>query len=125
MKINIRFVAFIAASVFSVSAQAQSTCQDFENAINGETKGIALIMAEGLGDNSAPRQTNRNTEINGKFQLININLQLQIQNKCPVRKTPINPMLYIAEALDCNLARLKDEKNSPACDMMNWNGLKK
>lgn len=125
MKINTFIAAFIAASAFSLSVRAQSNCQDFETAIDGDTKGIALIMAEGLGDNSAPRQTNRNLDINSKFQLININLQLQIQNKCPVRKTSINPMVYIGEALDCNLARLKGEKDSPTCDTRNWKGLKK
>ena len=120
--------ALLSLVAFSSAVQAQPqnvSCYDFEAAIDREIKGAALLLAEGLSEKSAPRQTNRSIEINNKLQLVNINLQLQIQNKCPVRKIPVSPSSYISEALDCILAQLKGENNSSACDIANWKGLAK
>lgn len=112
-------------SVAQTQQVSQADCQAFETAIESGVKGVALILAEGIIDNSAPRQTYRSADINNKLQIINLNLLLEVQNKCPIRKTPIVPSIYLSEALDCNLAQVKGEKDSPACDMKNWKGIKK
>lgn len=119
--LNRRLFAVLALGLASF-AHAEPTCPDFDAAIDKLTKNIALSSAEGLVENSAPRQTNRELRINNQLQLININLSLMAQNKCAARKAPVNPMVYLSEALDCATAQLKGEQDSPACDMTKWKG---
>jgi hypothetical protein len=119
----IKYLCFAALTATSLSAWGQATtldCQAFESSIEQSSKQAALLMASGAADNSAARETNRNLEISHKLQVINLNLQLQIANKCPVRKTPINPDVYYGQALICTLDRMKGEKSPASCELGNW-----
>jgi hypothetical protein len=83
---------------------------------------IALSEAEGSAlDKSAPQQTSRYLGFNNQLQVININLAIQSQNKCPPRKNGINPFRHGLQARECLLARLKkDETSTSKCDFKSW-----
>lgn len=118
MKANLATFALLLLLPLRVSAQ--SACADFDAAIELSLKRIASSYVEGLTDNSAPRQALRNSEMANELATININITLQIQNKCPVRKTSINWTKYVGAALGCRASAMKDEKDSPACDINKW-----
>lgn len=111
-------VAITAA--FSGIAEAQQQCSAFEGLIDGSLKNMALEVAMGIGDNSAPRETNRLLRINNELQSINAYLTLMTQNKCPPVKYAISAAPYSIQAAECRLATLNSEDKSPACDMKNW-----
>ena len=115
----------IALSLLSLSAPlfAQSTCSAFNDAVELQLKKAAQNWVAGVGDNSAPRATLRELETSNALALARMNLDLATLNKCPVRTKPLNPMIYMGEALDCNLQTLKGVKDSPACKMQDWEGL--
>jgi hypothetical protein len=101
---------------------AQSLCKDLEKIIDESILTIALSEAEGqLFDKSAPQQTARFLGFNNQLQVININLAIQSQNKCPSRKGGVNPFRYKLQALECLTARLKkDESSALKCDVRAW-----
>lgn len=104
-------------------ALAQSTCNALSETVESQLKKSALSWAEGIGDNSVPRATLREIEISNALAIARMNLDLMAYNKCPGRIKPVNPMIYMNEALDCNLQRLKEVKDAPACNMQDWKGL--
>jgi hypothetical protein len=91
--------------------------------IESNLKLIASERAEGISDNSAPRETMRVIKINNYLQVINMNLMLMKEAKCSLRKKPITMGEYMKEALECQLAQMKGEKDSPACKMESWKGV--
>jgi hypothetical protein len=122
MKSIYRAAVVAVAMCASTSAFAQSACDALQKAIESEIKEAALSSANGLGDNSAPRATMRQIEIANNLSIIQANIALMAQNKCPPRTAPINPGVYLSEALSCSLAILKSEKDPPACDKSTWKG---
>ena len=117
---------FIALSLLALSSPvlAQNTCSALNDAVELQLKIAAQSQAEGLGDNSAPRATLRELEISNSLALARMNLDLAALNKCPARTKPLNPSIYLSEALDCNIQMLRGNKDSPACKMQDWNGLR-
>ena len=113
------------AAVGQTAPAGPAVCADFEAAIESSLKTIAMSSASLVGDNSAARATNGNIENGNRLQMIAINLQLQIQNKCPVRKAPIVESAYFAEALSCKVSQMKGEKDSPLCEQKVWTGVLK
>ena len=116
------FVAICIAAA-SPEALAQAACADLGKAVEFQLKKAASSFAEGIADNSAPRATLRELRTSNSLALAEMNLTLMAQNKCAPRQKPLNPMIYIAEALDCELATQKGEKDSPKCKMDDWQGL--
>lgn len=107
------------------NAATDSICQELEGTIDDSIRSIALSLSEGdINDRGAPQQTVRYISINGKLQVIQINLLLESENKCPVRKTPINPFGFNRlDVSKCQLALLGGEgkENSAAlCNIKNW-----
>lgn len=124
MKLFLR-AAVAAAAFVAAPAFAQSTCDALQLAIEAEIKDAALSSVLGIGDNSAPRATLRQLEIANNLSTIQANLTLMAQNKCPARTAPIIPAVYLSNALDCNIAIMKGEKNAPACDKSTWQPAKR
>lgn len=116
-------LVIILSAFSSQSYAAQPLCNEFEAALDDYLKLTAKTYVEGIGDNSAPRETTRLLQVNNYLQLANMNLTLLNQNKCAVRSTPISHFKYLSEAMACNLAMLErsDEKDL-ACDMSRWKG---
>ena len=110
-------------AVASPSVLAQAACADLSKAVEFQLKKAASSSAEGITDNSAPRATLRELRISNSLALVGMNLTLMAQNKCPPRQKPVNPMIYFGEALDCEIATQKGEKDSPRCKMDTWQGV--
>ena len=116
---------FLALSLLSLCSPlfAQNTCSALNEAVDLQLKKAAQNWVEGVGDNSAPRATLRELETSNALALARMNLDLATLNKCPIRTKPLNPMIYMTEAIECNLQMLKGVKDSPACKMQDWKGL--
>lgn len=100
-----------------------SPCDALNSTVEDQIKKAASTVADGITDNSAPRATMRELQIANSLSLIRINLDLMAQNKCPSRKIPVDPMIYLGEALDCELALRKGENDPVACKRESWHGL--
>jgi len=116
------FPAAILFLTVSCNVTAQTVCADLDKVIDESILAIALSDAEGqMFDKSAPQQTSRYLGFNNQLQVININLAIQSQNKCPPRKNGINPFRHKLQALECLSARLKkDEPSASKCDVKSW-----
>jgi hypothetical protein len=110
-------------TLFSSQANAETLCQQLENSIEPTIKAVAMIKAGGFSDNSAPRETSRQIQVNNELQLISMHLTLLAQNKCPPRSTPVDPSIYMMDALECATATGKGRE--VACDMRTWKGTNK
>jgi hypothetical protein len=119
-----RQVLTIVILVLAIASQcgAQVDCASFDTAINSALKLISRERAGGITDNSAPRETMRAAKINNYLQVISINLMLMKENRCPLRKRPISLGEYMKEALECELAQMKGEKDPPTCKLDTWKG---
>jgi hypothetical protein len=105
-------------------AKEQKICQDLDATIDRCIKNIALIRQEGdVLDKSVAQQTARYININNYFNVIHISLSLQTQNKCPVRKTIIDPYIYRSSSLSClgaTIGSKGNENKEELCDIKNW-----
>jgi len=109
-------VSFVVAS----PSVAQVDCSAFDSAIDTSLKLISSERASGIADNSAPRETMRAAKVSNHLQVISINLMLMKEHKCPARKRPIVLGEFMKNALECELAMMKGEKDPPACNFDNW-----
>ena len=120
---KIRFIGYLILITATQSVLAQSSCEAFNSAVELEMKRAAYSSAEGIGDSSAARATMHELKIANSLSLINMNLNLMVQNKCPPRKNPIDYMIYFFEASACETAIRRGEKDTTACKKINdWKG---
>ncbi len=117
MKVILPIIIFM----FSMAiTNAQDVYEDFEKSIEHSLKWIALYNAEGMAEDSAPRETNRQLKINNEYFKIMIQLQLMEMNNCKPIRNSLNSNKYFFDALKCVTEKLKGNNNSPACDVDNW-----
>jgi hypothetical protein len=100
-------------------------CRDLVYAIENSQKQLSVLANAALGDNSAPRQTMRNTESAALFQEINANIAQLGANKCPPYPLPISANAYMHSATICHIAELnaeaaayRNEGAAPALEVM-------
>jgi hypothetical protein len=101
-----------------------STCKGFADAIDGRMKMAAYDYSDGLMDNSAPRETNRQLRLALAMTEIGIQVQLMGQHKCPPINKPINIDTYFASAIECRgkLMDWREGKPRPGeCAYETWN----
>ncbi len=116
-----RIFASIALIALSSNAFSQTPCAELDNLIDASIFEIAMTRTEGdVYDKSAPQQTARYIDINNQLQILNINLAIHTQNKCPARKAGIVPFKYQTQASDCVLAKLKSEGVASKCNFKKW-----
>ena len=115
-----RVCAAVATFMVSSSALAEEPCAKLTEAYNQAGKQASLTWADTIGDSSAPRKTMSNIEINSYLLVKLINLQLLIQNKCPVPGEAALYIEYPSDALACSSAMTKGEKDSPKCSFSTW-----
>lgn len=116
-----RLTAGLLLAVLARPAFAQvSPCETLSAAVDDQIKKAASTFAEGITDNSAPRATMRELQIANSLSLVRINLDLMVQNKCPARKSPVDPMIYLSDALACEVALQKGDKEPAACKRDTW-----
>ena len=63
MKKSLLAIAISCLCGMATSASSLTLCEVYTNVYNGANKRMALIDAGGIGDSSAPRETNRQLEI--------------------------------------------------------------
>jgi hypothetical protein len=85
-------------------------------------KAMASRWAESIGDNSAPRATNRAIEDSNALTQAQITLALMQASRCTLPDHAPSIKKYISEALTCSSDRLKFGNNAPSCEMKNWGG---
>jgi hypothetical protein len=101
-------------------SQLSQVCQQFEWQIRTAEMNLAAELADGFGDNSAPRETNRQLRYANSWASVQTHLGLMAANKCPLFSRPITATTYLTAALECATARLKAEKDSPKCRRNLW-----
>lgn len=118
------FIAITATPVVDQVACAKLADQ-YENA----SKALAFSFAEGIGDNSAPRATMRETREGNVRQEARDNLELMKANGCKLPTSAPNAGPYVAQAMQCHLDQTKNQyatlrgkpTSDPAsCDMTKW-----
>lgn len=85
-------------------------------------KALAMTEAEGVGDNSAPRETNRQVEDSNYLARASMTLTLMEANHCALPDHAPSSIRYLSSALTCATDRLKSPIGSetPSCKMENW-----
>ena len=92
----------------SADAPPNDQCRMLTMAIEGAVKEMSLIVAGGLGDNSAPRATMRASQIANKQSEIQTNILLMNANMCPPYTGPLHQASYLISAAECSLAMMRD-----------------
>ena len=95
-------------------------CEAYSDLYEGANQELASIAVSSIGDDSAPRETNRQLKkLNERiFQLITIT-QMQFHG-CTVPKFPSSDIMYLLDALKCNNSRFTEGLDTPECDRSSW-----
>jgi hypothetical protein len=83
-------------------------------------KALALTYAEGVGDNSAPRETNRQIESANYLARGSMTLTLMQAHHCAMPDHASSDSRYISAALNCATDMLKSSADAPSCKMDTW-----
>jgi hypothetical protein len=83
---------------------------------------MALTYAQGVGDNSAPRETLRRLEMQLDQQREQMQIEMMIAERCPSLPMDLRQgFQYLSPALKCTTARLKnDSAATQLCMMSEW-----
>lgn len=107
---------------FSFTAQSQSDklCEVYGNTYDSSNKELSDIYNEGLSDNSAPRETNRQLRIISE-RILQMMILTQMQHhKCKLPKQPSGWAEYALPSIQCAVERLDMKLDSPKCDWSKW-----
>lgn len=116
-------------SILAAAAVQASPCDKFAADYDYASKRMGLIMAEGIGDDSAVRATMREAQENNIRQEARDTLELMKAHKC--KNLPISvPSVktYGMQAMKCGtdmrIAKLKGQfptfLDIPSCDVSKW-----
>ena len=103
----------------------QRLCEVYGDLYDGANKELAEIDVEGIGDDSAHRETNRQTRMLNQriFQLI---LIFQIQaHDCDIPKLPSSGTGYTINAMECRTELMRGNSGRPECDRSEWTDIGK
>lgn len=112
-------------------------CESLNSTINNNLLEIAVSNSVGeTSDSSAVQQSARAQVNQNRLSVIMINVQLQTQNKCSPRSTPIEPLAYGKNSSACYIARSQrniagysrdqekisaaEKKVAETCDFSKW-----
>tara|TARA_Y100000588_G_C13432385_1_gene576302 strand:- start:10 stop:360 length:351 start_codon:yes stop_codon:yes gene_type:complete len=110
---------FIFIFVFAI-INANDKCIDLISNYNHSLKLIAKSQASALGDDSAPRNTNRLLEQNTEYLKISIYLSLLKDNNCDRKKLNLDWSKYYMSAIKCQTDMLMGDYESVDCDITKW-----
>ena len=104
---------------------ASSVCSKLTSDITNHSKSLAANFAEGVGDNSAPRATMRETQEQTILANVRMTMDLMRDNRCKLPTSVPNGGEYIGSALQCKTDRLKAEVDGTAgepaaCNQSKW-----
>src|SRR5207248_2717613 len=84
-------------------------CTSLANDYEGASKSLAMLQADGLIDNSAPRATMRETQSANILEKARITMDLMKNNGCKGPTSAPSGDRYLSNALECKTAVLKQE----------------
>ena len=114
-------LVFGASLPSAVYAQTGGVCAGLKANWDRIEKNLAANLAEGVGDRSAPRATNRNIEDLTSMQEASLTYEMMRANKCPLPTKPPSASTYLTPALDCATARLRSRAaDTPECRREDW-----
>jgi hypothetical protein len=82
-------------------------------------KSLAMTEAEGIGDNSAPRETSRQVEQSNFLARASMALTLMQAHHCTLPDHAPSVIRYLSSALTCTTDRLKTSQPD-SCKMEDW-----
>ena len=116
-------VVFFSQPVFADSngkSQQRTLCGVYDNIYESANKNMASIFSEGIIDDSAPRETNRQLRIlNERMLQIIVLFQMQAHG-CAIQKMPSIIAGYVLQAAKCQTEMSKGNFDSPKCDRDSW-----
>lgn len=83
---------------------------------------LAVNLASGLTDNSAPRATHRAMEDANELATATLTLQFMRDARCPLPRRAPQASTYLSAAIACETARLRQGASARAaeCERANW-----
>lgn len=103
-----------------LSENTKSLCRASEGYIEENLKSIAYENISGIGDNSAPRETNRQLKINAAGNQITNQLIHMQSLQCPAIQWSITHTVFTSYAIECSLAVTRNEDYKEKCNRKNW-----
>jgi hypothetical protein len=113
-----------AAPTTAPAAASSGTCASLARDYDQVDKSLALTYAEGIGDNSAPRETNRRIENSNDLARASIIVTLMQTHHCAMPDHAPNVIRYLSEALTCSTDRLKGTQDPPSFKTDSWQSAK-
>lgn len=121
------FAVVLAIPAGGARAADQSRCAMIGDSIDHFDKALSMLLAQGIGENSAPRETARALDGVKTLLLIQINMDLLRQLHCPqIPEGPIKEGTYLTDAMSCEKAVAaavragRSGLGLPACDEKSW-----
>jgi len=113
--------AQVAAAPASPSASASGgVCAKLTADYEQINKALALTYAEGVGDDSAPRETNRQVETANNLSRASMTLTLMQAHHCSMPDYEPSVARYMSPALTCATDMLKSGADAASCKMESW-----
>jgi hypothetical protein len=101
-------------------ATPSGICPSLAREYDGIEKSLASTYAEGIGDDSAPRETNRQVENSNDLMRASMVLTLMQAHHCSLPDHSPSAIRYLSPALSCATDRLKGVSQPPSCDQSTW-----
>lgn len=108
------------AAPAAAPAAAAGVCSKLAADYDQIDKALALTFAEGVGDNSAPRETNRQIENANYLSRASMMLTLMAAHHCSMPDHAPSDARYMTPALTCATDMIKTGADAPSCKTDNW-----
>jgi hypothetical protein len=109
-----------AAPTGGTSAASGGVCSKLSVDYDQVEKSLALTYAEGVGDNSAPRDTSRKIEESNDLSRAFMMLTLMQAHHCEMPDHAPSEMRYMSNALTCATDMLRSGADAPSCKTGTW-----
>lgn len=112
--------AAIAAPATTPAPVVNGICSKLAADYDQVDKSLALTFAEGVGDNSAPRDTSRKIEESNELSRASMMLTLMEAHHCPLPDHAPSETRYMSNALTCSTDILRSGADAPSCKTDTW-----
>ena len=111
----------ISAPVPATSGPASpGVCSKLAGDYDQAEKSLSMTYAEGVGDDSAPRETYRQIENSNDLARASMMLTLMQAHHCALPDHAPSEATYLSNALTCTTDRLKGTSDPASCKFENW-----
>ena len=110
-----------AKPVVRKAAATSGTCTRLYSDMEHLKKSLAMNYADGIGDNSAPRATMRESEYQSLLARVRLTLDLMRDNRCKMPTSVPTGVEYVSSAIACKTDMMQSgSSSSPSCDQDKW-----